>query len=87
MGGRPQVHAPSDEFEFGYYRLNLSAAQLDEVARKLGLPPDSEFKRTLEAGGGYRQPSDGQQIMVTYKGRYVRITYQQGQAARITPQD
>lgn len=87
MGGRPLVHTARDEFEFGYFRLNLTTQQLDEVARKLALPADSAFKRRLEAGEGYLQPSDGQQIMITYKGRYVRITYQQGQAVRITPQD
>ena len=85
MGGRPKAHATRDEFELGYYRLNLSVAQLDEVARKLELPRDSEFRKKLETGEGVLQPSDGQEVMITYKGRYVRITYQQGKAERITP--
>jgi hypothetical protein len=87
MGGRPKVHSSgNDEYELGYYRLNLNVDQLDEVARKLAIPGGSEFRQTLSVGG-LLQPADGQEVMVTYKGRYVRITYQQGQAVKITPTD
>jgi len=83
MGGIPKVHASSDEQELGVYNLNLTPDQLDEVARKLQIPADSEYRARLVAGGP-RQPSDGQRVMLTFKGRYVRITYQEGRATTIT---
>jgi hypothetical protein len=87
MGGRPKVHSSGNgEYELGYYRLNLDPRQLDEVAKKLAIPGDSEFRQTLSTRG-MLQPADGQEVMVTYKGRYVRITYLQGAATKITPPD
>jgi len=87
MGGRPRVHQTRDEFELGYFRLNLDKPQLDKVTKKLDLPADSDFRKRLEAGEGILQPADGQEVMITYKGRYVRLTYQAGKPARIAPED
>jgi hypothetical protein len=88
MGGRPRIHAPGNQFELGYYRLNLSNTQLDDVASKLRLvlPRDSKFKEALQTDG-VLEPADGQELLITYKGNYVRIKYQQGKAVRITPED
>jgi hypothetical protein len=88
MSGRPRVHAPGDsQFELGYYKLNLSKKQLDDISKKLQLEPKSDFRRTLESGQGVLEPSDAQELLITYKGRYVRIKYQQGRPVRITPED
>ena len=88
MGGRPRIHAPGSQFELGYYRLNLSPTQLDDVASKLRLvlPRDGAFKDALQADG-VLEPADGQELLITYRGNYVRIKYQQGRAVRITPED
>jgi hypothetical protein len=87
MGGRPRVHAPGNQFELGYYRLNLSSTQLDDVSDKLRLvlPDDRQFKEALKVDG-VLAPADGQELVITYKGNYVRITYQQGKPVRITPE-
>jgi hypothetical protein len=87
MGGRPRIHAPGDQFELGYYRLNLSDTQLDDVASKLRLvvPADSKFKDALKTDG-VLAPADGQELLITYKGNYVRIKYQEGRPVRITPE-
>jgi hypothetical protein len=88
MGGRPRIHAPGDQFELGYYRLNLSDTQLDDVSNKLRLvlPQDRQFKEGLKTDG-VLAPADGQELVITYKGNYVRIKYQQGRPVRITPED
>jgi hypothetical protein len=86
MGGRPKVHA-TDEYELGVYNLNLSPAQLAEIATKLDIPegPDgSEFMAGLASGGNLPQPPD-EQIIITFRGRYVRISYQEGVAVAIAP--
>jgi hypothetical protein len=86
MGGRPKVHA-TDEYELGVYSLNLSPAQLAEVAAKLAIPegPEgSDFMEGLASGQDLPQPPD-EQIIITFRGRYVRITYQEGVAVLITP--
>jgi hypothetical protein len=87
MGGLPTIHTTPDQFDIGYHQLNLSDAQVDEVARKLQLtdnPDDNEFKQKLFAGAGMLQPTN-EQLMICYKGRYVRINYQQGMPVTITP--
>jgi len=88
MGGRPRIHKTGDQFELGYYRLNLSGEQLDDVASKLRLvlPRDSKFRDALQTEG-VLEPADGQELLITYKGNYVRIKYQQGRPVRITPED
>jgi hypothetical protein len=88
MGGRPRIHAPGNQFELGYYRLNLSDKQLDDVSDKLRLilPEDRQFKDALKTDG-MLQPADGQELVITYKGNYVRIKYEQGKPVRITPED
>jgi len=85
MGGDPKAHETeyNDEDDVGHYRLNLSDAQLDEVARKLSLP--NNHRQRLGAGDR-TPPSDGS-IMLTYRGRYVRITYKKGQVDKINPPD
>jgi hypothetical protein len=85
MGGRPKVHKTdyNNEGELDHFRLNLSDAQFDEVATKLGLPStDRERLKT----GQQPTPSDGA-IMLTFRGRYVRIEYKKGQIHKITPPD
>ena len=84
MGGRPRARTTNVEVGFDHFRLNLDPEQLDVVARKLAVPAD--VREQLAAGGGV-QPADGQEVMLTYKGRYVRITYQQGKAVTIKPED
>jgi hypothetical protein len=68
--------------------LNLSDKQLDDVSDKLRLvlPDDRKFKEALKTDG-VLEPADGQELLITYKGNYVRIKYQQGQPVRITPVD
>jgi hypothetical protein len=85
MGGRPKVHKTdyNGETDLGNHRLNLSAAQLDEVATKLGLPNTDRQKLAV---GQEPVPPDGA-VMLTYRGRYVRIEYQKGQVYKITPPD
>lgn len=88
MGGLPTIHTPPDEFNVGFHQLNLTDQQVAEVARKLGLTDtdkDREFKQKL-ASGGALQPSN-KQLMICYKGRYVRITYEKGIPVKITPED
>jgi len=88
MGGRPRIHAPGNQFELGYYRLNLSDTQLDDVATKLRLvlPQDRQFKEALKTDG-MLEPADGQELVITYKGNYVRIKYQQGRPVKILPEE
>ena len=43
--------------------------------------------RTALKTDGMLEPADGQELVITYKGNYVRIKYQQGQPVRITPED
>jgi hypothetical protein len=84
MGGRPRVHATRDQFELGYYRLNLSDAQFNDVADRLNLgKQDANIKTQLREG--VLQPNDGQEITITYKGRYVRLKYQNGEVVSIKP--
>jgi hypothetical protein len=80
---KPKQHKTNfdDEDNFGSYRLNLTDSQVDKVAKKLGLP--SAAKAKLK-NGAKRAPSDGQ-VMLTYKGKYVRIFYKDGQIEAITP--
>jgi hypothetical protein len=84
MGGRPRARPTSEEVGFDHFKLNLTPEQLNTVARKLALPDD--VRGELAAEGG-TQPADGQEVMLTFKGRYVRITYQQGRAVSIKPDD
>ena len=85
MGGRPKAHKTdyNNEDDLDRYRLNLSDTQLDEVATKLGL---ANMDRQRLGAGQQAPPSDGA-IMLTYRGRYVRITYKKGQIDKITPPD
>jgi hypothetical protein len=84
MGGRPRVHATRDQFELGYYRLNLTDAQFNDVADRLNLgKQDANIKTQLREG--VLQPTDGQEITITYKGRYVRLKYQNGEVVSIKP--
>jgi hypothetical protein len=84
MGGRPRVHATRDQFELGYYRLNLTDAQFNDVADRLNLgKQDANIKTQLREG--FLQPTDGQEITITYKGRYVRLKYQNGEVVSIKP--
>jgi hypothetical protein len=85
MGGRPKAHKTdyNHEDDVSHYRLNLSDPQLDEVATKLALP---NADRQRLATGQEPPPYDGA-IMLTYRGRYVRITYKGGQIDTITPPD
>jgi hypothetical protein len=86
MGGRPRIHASgSEQVDVGHYKLNLSEQQLNQVASLLNVEPGSDFDRSLRDDQGTRQPSEGQELLITYKGRYVRIRYQQGQAQVIDP--
>lgn len=84
MGGRPRVHATRDQFELGYYRLNLSEEQFNTVANRLNLGKrDDDIKRQLREG--FLQPNDGQEITITFNGRYVRLKYQDGVVVSIKP--
>jgi len=81
----PLSHEPREEFTFGFYRLNLTSEQLDAIAKKLDLPAQHK-NRLKQEQQGYLPPSDGQQIMITYKGKYVRIWYKDGKVDKITPE-
>ena len=88
MGGLPRVHGVGSDQEeegLGHYDLNLSNDQLNQVADILCIEPGSEFEQQLFAGGGTVEPEDGQELMITYKGRYVRIRYEGGEADVIRP--
>jgi hypothetical protein len=84
MGGRPKAHTTDGEFEIGHFRLNLDSNQLDEVARILALPDNDKSKLSLPEGT--QQPSDGQKVKLTFKGRSVTLTYQRGKAVNIAPE-
>ena len=86
MGGLPKIHGSGDDQEdLGFYKLNLSEDQLNQVADLLGIERGSEFEQQLMGGEGTEEPEDGQQLLLTYKGRYVRILYQSGQPVVIPP--
>jgi hypothetical protein len=51
----------------------------------LNIERGSEFEQTLRSGEGSEQPVDGQELMLTYKGRYVRIRYEGGEPEVIQP--
>ena len=86
MGGRPRIHGSGDDQEhLGHYKLNLSDEQLHQVAEILNIERGSEFDQTLRSGQGTEQPEDGQTLMLTYKGRYVRIRYEGGEPEVIQP--
>jgi hypothetical protein len=86
MGHIPKARVTGDGgFEAERYNLNLSASQLDDVARRLNIQGDDPFRETLTGPGV--QPPDNQDVILTYKGRYVRITYNKGQAISIMPKD
>ena len=85
MGGRPKAHKTEydNEDDVGQFGLNLSDAQTDEIARKLGLPDNQKSR----LGKGTTSPPAEGEVMLTYQGRYVRIVYKKGQIAEITPPD
>jgi len=88
MGGLPRVHGVGNDQQeqgLGNYDLNLSNDQLNQVADILCIEPGSQFEQQLFAGGGGVVPNDGQEIMITYRGRYVRIRYESGEADVIRP--
>jgi hypothetical protein len=88
MSGLPNVHGVGSgqgEEGLGVYKLNLSDQQLNQVADILCIEPGSDFEQQLMGGGGTVQPDDGQQLMITYRGRYVRIKYEAGQSEVIRP--
>ncbi len=88
MAGLPNVHGVGDdqgEEGLGVYKLNLSDQQLNQVADILCIEPGSDFEQQLMSGGGSVKPKDGQQLMITYRGRYVRIRYEAGQPDVIRP--
>ncbi len=86
MSGRPRVHGSGDNQEdLGFYKLNLSADQLNQVADLLSIERGSDFERQLRSGAGTEAPKDGQQLLLTYKGKYVRLLYADGQPAVIPP--
>jgi hypothetical protein len=58
---------------------------LHQVAEILNIERGSEFEQTLRSGEGSEQPTDGQELMLTYKGRYVRIRYEGGEPEVIQP--
>jgi hypothetical protein len=76
MSGRPRI---SGTFEVDQITLSLDSDQLKKVAERLGI----EVAR-LKAGGP--KPADGQELVVTHKGKYVRIRYEGG-VVKITPED
>jgi hypothetical protein len=54
------------------------------VADRLNLgKQDANIKRQLREG--VLQPTDGQEITITFNGRYVRLKYQDGAVASIKP--
>ena len=77
MAGRPRV---SGIFEVDQITLNLDKEQLDRVASQLGI------EVALLKGAGFK-PLDGQELVVTHKGKYVRIRYEGGTVKIITPDD
>jgi hypothetical protein len=83
MGGRPRVHVTRDQFELGYYKLNLDEDQFNLVADKLNLPKNSDVRRQLKEG--FLEPADGQEIVITFNGKYVRLKYQNGLVTSIKP--
>jgi len=86
MGGRPRIHGSGgDQQQLGHFKLNLSEAQLNQVADILNIERGSEFEQTLLSGQGAEEPADGQVLLLTYKGRYVRIRYQDGDPEVIPP--
>jgi hypothetical protein len=86
MGGRPRIHGSGDDQEhLGHYKLNLNDEQLNQVADILNIERGSEFEQTLLSGQGAEEPADGQELLLTYKGRYVRIRYEGGEPEVIQP--
>ena len=80
MGGLPLTNGQ----RLGHFNLNLGANELDRVARWLQIQDEND-KHDLGPRPGRQQPQDGEEIMVTHRGRYVRITYRGGRAETITP--
>jgi hypothetical protein len=76
MSGRPKI---SGTFEVDQITLSLDNEQLGRVASRLGI----EVAR-LKSGGP--KPPDGQELVVTHKGKYVRIRYEAG-GVKITPEE
>jgi hypothetical protein len=76
MAGRPRI---SGTFEVDQITLDLNNEQLTKVAARLNI----EVSR-LKAGGP--KPPDGQELIVTHKGKYVRIKWEGG-VVKITPED
>jgi hypothetical protein len=88
MGGLPKVHGVGNDQEeegLDHYKLNLSTDQMNQIADILCIEPESDFELQLLSGGGTVVPDDGQQLMITYKGRYVRIRYEGGEPDVIRP--
>jgi hypothetical protein len=86
MSGRPRIHGSGDDQEdLGHFKLNLSDNQLNQIADILGVERGSPFEQTLLSGQGSVEPADGQQLLLTYKGRYVRIKYKSGEPEVIPP--
>jgi hypothetical protein len=83
MGNEPKAHTTESagkERDIDHYRLNLDPPQLERVAAKLQL----NDKQRLSTGTV--KPPDGE-LMLTFKGKYVRITYTNGQPSDIRPKD
>jgi len=76
MSGRPRI---SGTFEVDQITLDLNNDQLSKVASRLGI----EVAR-LKSGGP--KALEGQELVVTHKGKYVRIRWEGG-VVKITPED
>lgn len=77
MAGRPRI---SGTFEVDQITLSLDNEQLAKVASTLSIEV-GKLKAT-----GFK-PMDGQELVLTHKGKYVRIRYEGGTVKIISPDD